>query len=1065
MGGLRVDTREAILKGGDRGPTVIVGEPEKSLLIKAISYEDTQLKMPPTGRLSDEEIAGLIAWVKMGLPYPGAIGSSPTAQPQRKGINFEEGRRFWCFQPVQNPPVPAVKQKDWPKSPVDYFILAKLEEKGLRPAPPADRRTWIRRVTFDLIGLPPTPQEIQSFLSDNSSSAYEKVVDRLLASPQYGERWGRHWLDLVRFAETNGHEFDNDKLDAWRYRDYVIRAFNDDVPYDQFVKEHIAGDLIAGKRLSPDAAHWESPLGTSFYWFGEVLNSATDSVKSRADEVDNQIDVLSKAFLGLTVACARCHDHKFDPIPTADYYALAGVMHSTGITEAVIDTPSRVQQINSIRQKIVETNEAVRGLLRPAQLKLAQQLKRYLLTAGEVLSSGGVEQPDSARTEVLARRKGLSASLLKAWVSTLEQARQQPENVFYPFITIVDQVAKRIPASPSEVVAVVKRELEALNARASLPVPVSERRDDILFEDFEKMNYEGWAVSGQAFGQGPLREIAPNQSLRGYQGQGLANSFGGGSDRLVGSLTSEKFKMPKLYVHVRLAGSEEKFSREKAKLRLTVVADGHKSEHIVPEGNPDFKWKTVRMTKEIGRLCYFELVDRSREGHIVIDKIVLSDSERPPGIVSNPNKYVMAMLRRFDLTSLESLAEAYRELYLEALRQNTAPERDTRWLLTAFNSTGKLEDLAAVLSADELHQLARLQEARATLEDEIPESAFAMVGRDEYPQNIRLHIRGNHKNLGDEVPRRFLQIVAGQGQAPVTQGSGRLEIARWVASPENPLTARVLVNRIWKHHFGYGIVRSPDNFGKTGERPTHPELLDFLAQRFMRNGWSVKTMHRLLLLSSAYGMSGQEDDVAVKVDPQNKLLHHMPVRRLEAEAIRDSILAVAGTLDRELFGPSVAPHISPYQDGRGKPKSGPLDGNGRRSIYIQVRRNFITPMFLAFDYPLPISAIGRRSVSTVPSQGLMMLNNEFMALEAQKWALRVTGTESDSRQRINQLYLTAFGRPPKEWEITEVLQFIESQRSRYTALPEVPMAEEVDPQVWVDLCHVLLNSAEFIYIR
>ncbi len=669
--------------------------------------------------------------------------------------------------------------------------------------------------------------------------------------------------------------------------------------------------------------------------------------------------------------------------------------------------------------------------------------------------------------------KGLSTSLLTAWITFLEQARKEPDHIFYPFTVTVDRLANSSLFSLSEGVAAVHKDLEELAAESSLAHPKQKDRGDIVFEEFEKLNYEGWSVSGQAFGEDPVREIAPNQGIRGYQGQGIANSFRGGSDRLVGSLTSEKFKMPKLYVHVRLAGSKETVrvptfaegAIKTSELRFTVVANGHKSQHIVSEGGDGFQWKTVQMTKEIGRLCYFEIVDRSPEGHIAIDKIVLSDSEQPPNMVSKPNQRVMAMLGRPGLHSLESLAEAYQELFLSALRETAAQDQAARWLLADLNPSGKLEELAGILSADKLQQLGVFQARRASLETQIPESAFAMIGRDENPRNIRLHIRGNHKNLGEEVPRRFLQIVAGQDQMSMLQGSGRLRLAEWMASPENPLTARVMVNRIWQHHFGQGIVRSPDNFGKTGERPTHPELLDFLAQRFVENGWSVKAMHRLLLLSSAYGMSSQADKSASQIDPQNSLLHHMPVRRLEAEVIRDSILAVAGTLDRQLFGPSVVPFISQYQEGRGKPESGPLDGGRRRSIYIQVRRNFITPMFLAFDYPLPISTIGNRSVSTVPSQALMMMNNEFVTLESQAWARRLTSAEGDPRRCIEQLYLSVFGRPPEDWEIDEVLQFVRSQRSRYEALPEVARSGNLNDQAWADLCHVLLNSAEFIYVR
>jgi hypothetical protein len=340
-----------------------------------------------------------------------------------------------------------------------------------------------------------------------------------------------------------------------------------------------------------------------------------------------------------------------------------------------------------------------------------------------------------------------------------------------------------------------------------------------------------------------------------------------------------------------------------------------------------------------------------------------------------------------------------------------------------------------------------------------------MVGSDEAPQDVRVHIRGNHKNLGDVAPRRFLQVLAGEKQAAVREGSGRLQLAEWMVNRENPLTARVMVNRIWKHHFGQGIVRSVDNFGKTGDLPTHPALLDFLAQRFIESGWSIKAMHRMIVLSSTYSMSSRQDPEAEQLDPENKLLHRMPIQRLEAEAIRDSILAVAGSLDPKTLGPSIPPHISAYQDGRGKPESGPLDGNGRRSIYIQVRRNFLTPMFMAFDYPLPISAIGRRGVSTVPSQALMLMNNEFVARQAEAWANRLLQRETVPENLVRAMFLGAFGRPASAKEINETLAFARKQRERHGNLPAEPSEGGINQRVWADVAHVLFNSAEFIYVQ
>jgi hypothetical protein len=884
LGGLRLDTRAGVLQGGDSGKAIIPGDAAASRLVQAISYTQA-LKMPPSGKLPDDEIQKLSKWIELGAPDPRS--DEPAAGPVKKGYDFSESRRFWAFQPVRNAPVPKVRNQAWVRTSVDAFLLAKLEAQGLQPARPADRRTLLRRITFDLTGLPPTPAEIEAFLQDKTPDAYTKVVDRLLASPQYGERWARHWLDLVRYAETNGHEYDNDKHEPWRYRDYVIRAFNEDVPYDQFVREHIAGDLLARKRMRKDGGAWESPIGTTSFWFNEVLNSATDSEKSRADDVDNQIDVAAKSFLGLTVACARCHDHKFDPIPTADYYALAGVFHSTELREAVVDSPERTQKIADLSRRILA----------------------------------------------------------------------------------IDQ------------------EMDTLRPNAAAPMATSYRPQDKVFEQFDGSSFGTWTAQGAAFGTGPVR--------------GAADSRSAGSDVFAGTLTSAKFRTGKeLFLHVRIGGTKaDPKLKERGPLRFTIVADGYKGQHIVPEGDGVSKWKTLRLTFERERICYFEIVDRSRDGHIVVDEIAFSDSAEPPATPVTP-----------------------------PVEENP-------------------------LSATAAEMLARLNAAKRELESQVPPSEFAMVAEDRDPHNVRLHIRGSHKNLGEEVPRRFLQVIAGEQQPPVQQGSGRLAIAEWMASPKNPLTARVMVNRIWKHHFGNGLVRSVDNFGKMGEAPSHPELLDHLAFAFVESGWSLKAMHRMLVLSNAYQMESSPSEAAGKIDPTNRLLQHMPVLRLEGEAIRDAILAVSGSLNPQMFGPSVPPHISAYQDGRGKPVSGPLDGDGRRSIYVQVRRNFMTPLFTAFDYPTPISTIGARTASTVPSQALLMMNNEFIAGQAAKWATAIVSSSPDATQRVNRMYESAFARPATKEEVASLIAFADSQKSR----PEVA--------VWTDIAHVLFNSAEFIYVQ
>jgi hypothetical protein len=806
---LRVTSRQSLLKGGDSGPAIVPGIPEESRLFQAVSYRDQNLRMPPTGKLSDEVIDDFRQWILSGAPDP---RTEEPVKPVTSGIDWEKARKFWAFLPL---------------SPSASSIDAILKPAG-KVVPD---NVWLRRVTYDLTGLPPIPQALDAFLRRPDKAA---AIDRLLASPQYGERWARHWLDLVRYAETNGHEYDNDKNDAWRYRDYVIRAFNDDLPYNQFVREHIAGDLLPGARLSKDGSYIESPLATTSWWFGEILNSATDSVKSRADQVDNQIDVFSKTFLGLTVACARCHDHKFDPIPTADYYALAGVMHSTRVREAVIDSPQR-------------------------QAEIAKTLQRY-----------------AARPVAVAPKLQL-------------------------------------------------------------------REGEELFSGFGTWHREGQGITVS---------------------NGVADTAGPGALAAVGSLTSEKFKMPRFYVHVLLQGTKYAKPRlGEGDLRLTLVADDYKSSHFFASGDEGFTWKTERMTLSNGRTCYFELVDRSRTGYLAVAAIVISDHKDPPAIVEN------AGVAPFTLN----------------------PE----------------------------------------LEAQMPASTFAMISHDEDPANARLHIRGNHQNLGPEVPRGFLQILS-RDRKPIENTSGRLQFADWLTSDAETLLARVMVNRVWMHHFGTGLVSSTDNFGVMGNKPANQQLLDTLAQRFVAGGWSLKKLHREILLTDAFAKT-------------------VPIRRLEGEAIRDAMLQLSGRLDSTLYGPSVVPYISKYQDGRGKPPGGPLDANGRRSIYIQVRRNFLTPMFLAFDYPLPISTIGTRGSSAVPSQALMLLNNEFVLEQARLWAKRTLDENRRPADLVRSMYLEAFSRAPAPAEQAAALDYLhqhgDSEATR------------------ADLAHVLFNTAEFSYVQ
>ncbi len=902
-GGLRLDSRAAILGGGDSGPAVVPGDSRSSLLVEAINYGD-DVQMPPKSKLPASEIAALTRWVESGVPWGRDVSPKSRAQLADFGETLRVRSSFWSFRPLRDPAPPSpADPAGWARNPIDRFLLDRLASRGLEPAPEASRRTLIRRLSFDLTGLPPTSAEVEAFLADRSPDAYERLVDRLLASPRYGERWGRHWLDLVRYAETSGHEFDYAIPNAFRYRDYVIRAMNADLPFDRFLVEHLAGDLLEGPRRHPVEGFNESIIGTGFLYLGEGTHSPVDVREEEVRRVDNQIDVISKAFLGLTVACARCHDHKFDPIASKDYYALAGYLRSSRYQEAFIDPPGRI-------------GEPVRKL-------------------------GAIR----------------------------------------------DEIASKV--DPGE----------------DSPERVDRRAGDRPFEDFDGEGFADWQVSGEAFGDRPTRAGDLRVAIDGEKARlercrpGVAHS-GTLSNRLLGVIRSRTFTIEHRYIHYLVAGRGG---------MLNVVVDGFEKirdpiygglTRTVDVGD-DFRWMTLDVGMWVGQSAYLEIADgavpdfrgggttvQDGRGYIAVDEIRMSDQRQPPP--------------------------------------------PPRW------EGAKAREIPSGLAA-------RYREVEAT----IPTPTLALAVVDGTGVDEHVMIRGNYRTPGERVGRRLLEVLGGTSMSTPASGSGRLELARRLVDPaSNPVTPRVLVNRLWQHHFGEGIVPSVDDFGLMGREPTHPELLDWLASRFVESGWSLKAMHRLMLMSSAYRMSSMPMSKADRIDPQNAMLHRMNVRRLEAETIRDAILAVSGRLDSRMYGPGVPVHLSPFMTGRGRPgHSGPLDGNGRRSIYQEVRRNFLMPMFLAFDTPTPFSCMGRRNVSNVPAQALILLNDPMVIAEAHRWADRVlSGPGRDDKDRITGCFLDAFGRPPTHDEVESCRAFLNHAG-------------------WEDLCHVLLNMKEFVFIN
>ncbi len=1039
QGGMQLDSREGLLKGGKRGAAVVAGSAEKSLLIHAIRYTDASLQMPPKGKLSADDVAALTKWISEGAGWSSAgAGKAPAVA----AFDIQTRKKHWAWQPLQNAVIPVVKNTAWARNPIDRFILAKLEAGKLKPAPAADKRTLLRRVTFDLIGLPPTPQESDAFLADTSPNAYEKVVARLLASPHYGERWGRHWLDLVRYAETDGHEFDFDKPNAWQYRDYVIRALNADVPYNQFVTEQVAGDLLPHPRLHPTEGYNEALIGTGFFWFGEGKHSPVDLQVDEAERIDNQIDVFSKTFLGLSVGCARCHNHKFDAISTKDYYALSGYLKSSRFQLAPIETPERQES-------------------KLADLKTVQeQLQPLLLGAAIATERKGLERFEAELTALASPPHPVTASLHSgtSLASPLSNylhgpAVREASNPFYPLYKFLfEQLAEKPETFRTRAQALateLKRQREQGTAATAKAV---------VFEDFHTGDYRNWTVSGSAFGKSPERvgltvrySSTTPQSIV-LMGPGVANS-GGVGGRLQGELRSKTFTIAKNRILYHLAGTG---------VTVNLVIDGFQRIRYPIYGgltfvvnNPQPVWYAMEVSKWIGHKAYIEVLDAG-DGCAMMDKILFTDGPNPPPV---QDARIIALLEDPNIGSPAALIPAYRKLFtaaLQELQEGRTGSADSVALLDwMLANTALFGEPNPATYAD----LEPLLKKRLVAEQALSEPHRIMAITDGSPEDDVVHIRGNYKTPGDLVPRRFFEALDGPRQPAPAVGSGRLELAQRLTAANNPLLPRVMVNRLWQHHFGEGIVKTPDDFGVMGERPTHPELLDWLAREFVRQGWSLKKMHRLMVLSSTYRMASRSDAKSDETDPQNRLLHKANIRRLEAECIRDAALAVSGRLNPQLFGPSVMPYLTEFMAGRGRPgQSGPLDGDGRRSIYIGVRRNFLTPLFLAFDYPVPFTSIGRRTVSNVPAQALALMNNPLFQQQAEVWAKKTLAVPNlTPQQRINTLYIEAFGRPVTSGETEDALAFLAEQDKGYGTAGDL--------RSWTDLCHVLFNVKEFIFLE
>ena len=1084
--GLYLDSRDGVLNGGDSlRPAVALGQPEQSLLIEAIRYQNPDLQMPPKGKLSKDQINDLIRWVEMGAPWPNEIPPKRTVQGDV--FNLDQRRKtHWSWQPIapQLPPRPRIENRDWPRNSVDNFVLQKLDENGLQPAPDADRRSLIRRLSFDLIGLPPTPAEVNAFVADRSSGAYANIVDRLLGRPEFGERWARHWLDLVRYAETLGHEFDYPVPNAWRYRDYVIRAFNEDVPYIQFVTEHIAGDLLPAPRRNPAEGFNESVIGTAFYWLGQQTHSPVDVRRNQAEVIGNQIDVLTKTFMGLTVACARCHDHKFDAISTKDYYSLYSIIESSRYAQQAIDSEGEV----------VEKTNRLKALHGEFRMQLASlwktqipMLDKYLRASRDVIHGPVVNggRPLSESESENSTTAALDQKLLNRWVEAMKgldsSLTDHPMGAWAKFATADGgDDDKSFHDRWDEFVSNGDRTDETSSVESN---PL-----ESVFADFDHEGFENWFVEGNAFGAAPrpagsLIFSKSNETPIQLLSRGAAHSSAI-SAKLQGVLRSRTFTITNRYVHMFVSGRSSRINVFIDNFALIQAPIYGSLRHVLNDDR--WKWLSIDLDMWKGHRAYLEFSDiptpdlagggsrngYAPDGYIAVNRIEFSNAKKPPRMADR--QFDAVLFGEREIESIEELAVVYQDVISHAMdawmsdefdangKRQTAQLHLLKWLLKHDLLVGGRQDSSMV----DDQKLSELIHRFRALESFIPnpDRAPAMVDGTGLDGNV--FVRGNPSLLGEKVQRRFLEAFEfdSQGASGFKNGSGRINLAQRMTDPSNPFLARVMVNRVWHHLFGRGIVPTPDDFGVLGQRPTHPELLDWLSSFFREEAvWSTKRLIRLLVMSRSYQMASKPLDTrAEEKDPENLWFHRMPIRRLEGETIRDAMLSVSRQLNTLMFGPSVAVNLTEFMEGRGRPqKSGPVNGNGRRSIYLEVRRNFLSPMMRVFDAPVPFTTVGRRTVSNVPAQSLILMNDPFAVDQARLWARGILSDTSNTEERVERLYLAAFARPPLPTEINEALAFLERQTEVHRSSDDNSDGTEA----WADLCHVLFNVKEFVFLN
>ena len=1045
-GGLALDSKSGWVKGGKSGPAVVPQKPETSLLIKAISHVEVDLKMPPDKRLPVAEIAVLTEWVKRGAVDPRSMTptSGDTVTKDEWESEFQRRLDWWSLKPVTKVTPPLIEDARWSREPVDRFIRQRLEQAKLNPAAPASDDVLKRRLSFVLTGLP---------LHGNTNGSVEEFVDRCLQSPHFGERFARHWMDVVRYTDTYGYEWDNPAKGSHEYRDYLIRAFNDDLGFDQLLREQLAGDLLPQPRVHPATATLENLIAPMFYHFGEHRHGSSLQFNGVHQEmVNNKIDALSKSFLALTVACARCHDHKLEAVAQRDYYALAAMLTTPHWTARAVDAPSKhatqiekLKQLRSeIRMELAKRWEAV--TITPEALKASLG---DLSKAKAVL--GDVAYPLLKLAQREADAPTAWTELQTEWRTTREQ-RLKANAAF----NIYDQ-------------------FDAAELARGRAVPIHGRGNLKLGDA------PAFAVDGDGFIHGQVEDGTPLIALTGdavlsqFLPRGLHSHAL--SSKLPGSLrTPPQRRIGGQVLSVKLAGAE---------YAGYLVMDDHtfQNETVSFLKDHDAKWKSF------GDATLINGVQQ-----VTIDFATASlNPNFPPrtglaaGLLNSdfgydkrswlsitglaqhdaggtPQDVLDLYQSLFERTAPASAADAWTQAsnwLTQAIRrwQQQQVQAGDRKLLDWMLESKLLPNQAAPNTA-----LAKLVEDYRRIEAsiEFPRTAISMDERETQRAVYPLNVRGNVDVLGPALSPDFLKMFENRHGVASSPRSGRLELAEFLLHPEHPLTARVYVNRVWQWIFGTGLVATPDDFGRLGDRPSHPELLDWLAQEFIRDGWSTKRLIRRLVLSETFRQSGVATMTARDVDPQNRLLSYFPTRRLEAEAIRDALLVVSGRWDARLYGRPILPHRL-AEDGSKRLYSGPVDGHGRRSLYLQMSIMEPPKFLVSFNLPDLKLPSGRRDVTNVPAQALVLLNDPFVIAMSKHWAgVLVKEQQTTPRERLQSMLVRAFGRVPTEGESDRWLAAL----STFATKPvPTPMDLLQDEPAWQQLAHALFNAKEFLYYR